>query len=66
MVEAIPYRNEIVVAINGIIVVPFQKIVETGFKLMITCSDIMITYQLSQKLKLLGNDEFNHSTIILT
>ena len=66
MVEAIPYRNEIVVAINGIIAVPFQKIVETGFKLRITCSDIMITYQLSQKLKLLGNDEFNHLTIILT
>ena len=25
-----------------------------------------LNYQLSQKLKLLGNDEFNHLTIILT
>ena len=26
----------------------------------------MINYQLSQKLKVLGNDDFNHLTIILT
>ena len=30
------------------------------------CFDIMINYQLSQKLKLIGNDEFNRLTIILT
>jgi hypothetical protein len=40
--------------------------VETWFKFRITCSDIMINYQLSQKFKLLGNDGFNHLTIILT
>jgi hypothetical protein len=40
--------------------------VESEFKLEITCSDTMINYQFSQKLKLLGNDEVNHLTIILT
>ena len=39
--------------------------VEIGFELGITCSDTMINYQLFRKLKLLGNDDFNHLTIIL-
>ena len=39
--------------------------VETGFKLRTTYSDTMINYQLSYKLKLLGNYEFYHLTIIL-
>jgi hypothetical protein len=39
--------------------------VEIGFELGITCSDTMINYQLFRKLKLLGNDNFNHLTIIL-
>jgi hypothetical protein len=39
--------------------------VETMFELRITCSDIMINYQLSQKLKLIRNGEFNHLIIIL-
>jgi hypothetical protein len=39
-----------------------------GFELRTTYSDTMINYQLSnsEKLKLLGNDKFNHLTIILT
>ena len=40
--------------------------VETGFKLRTSYSDNIINYRLSQKLKLLGNSEFNHLTIILT
>ena len=39
---------------------------ETGIELSISCSDTMINYQFSQKLKLLGNSEFNHLIIILT
>ena len=39
---------------------------KTGIKLRISCSDTMLNYRLSQKLKLLGNDEFNHLTISLT
>ena len=39
--------------------------VETGFKLKTTYSDNMINYQLSYKLKLLGNYEFYRLTIIL-
>ena len=37
-----------------------------GIELKISCSDTMLNYRLSQKFKLLGNDEFNHLTIILT
>ena len=40
--------------------------VETEFEFMTTCSDTMINYWLSQKLKLLGKSEFKHLTIILT
>jgi hypothetical protein len=40
--------------------------VETWFELGTTYIDIMINYRLSQKLQLLGNGEFNHSTIIIT
>ena len=40
--------------------------VELGFELGITCSDTMRNYQFSQKLKLLGYDEFNHLINILT
>ena len=40
--------------------------VKTGIKLKISYSDTILNYQLSQKLKLLGNDEFNHLIIILT
>ena len=39
--------------------------VKTGIKLRISCSDTMLNYRLSQKLKLLGYGEFNHLTIIL-
>ena len=39
---------------------------EPGIELRISCSNIMLNYRLSQKLKLLGNDEFNHLTINLT
>ena len=39
---------------------------KTGIELKISCSDTMLNYRLSQKLKLLGNCEFNHLTIILT
>jgi hypothetical protein len=38
--------------------------VETGFELKTTYST-MINYHFFQKVKLLGNDEFNHLTIIL-
>ena len=34
--------------------------VETSITLRIPYSDAMLIYQLSQKLKLLGNGEFNH------
>ena len=40
--------------------------VKSGIELRISCSNIMLNYRLSQKLKLLGNDEFNHLTISLT
>ena len=40
--------------------------VELRFELGITCSDTMRNYQFSQKLKLLGNGEFNRLTNILT
>ena len=36
---------------------------ETWFKLWITCSDIMINYHLSQKIKLLGNGKSNINII---
>ena len=39
---------------------------KTGIELRISCFDTMLNYRLSQKLKLLGNGEFNHLTIILT
>ena len=34
--------------------------VEIGSGFRTTCYDIMLNYQFSQKIKLLGNDEFNH------
>ena len=37
-----------------------------SFELKETCFNTMINYQFSQMLKLLGNCEFNHLTIILT
>ena len=40
--------------------------VKLGIELRIPCSDTMLNYWLSQKLKLLGNGEFNHLTISLT
>ena len=40
--------------------------VKPGIKLKISCSDTILNYRLSQKLKLLGNDEFNHLIISLT
>ena len=40
--------------------------VKPGIELRISCSDTMLNYRLSQKLKLLGNGEFNHLTISLT
>jgi hypothetical protein len=40
--------------------------VELGFKLGITCSNTIRNYQLSQKFKLLRNNEFNHLTNIQT
>ena len=40
--------------------------VKTGIELGISYSDIVLNYQLSQKLKLLGNGKFNHLTISLT
>lgn len=39
---------------------------ETGFELSITCSYIMINSHLCQKLKILGECDYNHLTIILT
>ena len=42
------------------------NILKLGIKLGIFCSDTMLNYRLSQKLKLLGNCEFNHLTISLT
>ena len=39
---------------------------KTRIKLRTSCSNTMLNYQLSQKLKLLGNGEFNHLTISLT
>ena len=40
--------------------------VKPGIELKISCSDIILNYQLSQKFKFLGNGEFNHLTINLT
>ena len=40
--------------------------VESEFELGIKCFDTIINYRFFQKLKLLGNDEFNHLTNILT
>ena len=40
--------------------------VKLEIELRISCSDTMLDYRLSQKLKLLGNGEFNHLTISLT
>ena len=37
---------------------------ETRIKFRTSCFDIMMNYQLSQKLKLLGNFELNHLIII--
>ena len=39
--------------------------VKVRIELMISCFDIMLNYRLSQKLKLLGNGEFNHLNLIL-
>ena len=39
---------------------------EMGFELSITCSYIMINSHLCQKLKILGECDYNHLTIILT
>ena len=39
---------------------------EIGFKFKTFYSYIMINYHLSQQLKLLGNDEFNHFIIFQT
>ena len=40
--------------------------VKPRIEFKISCSDTMLNYGLSQKLKLLGNGEFNHLTISLT
>ena len=40
--------------------------VKIGIEFRIFCFDTMLNYWLSQKLKLLGNGEFNHLTISLT
>ena len=40
--------------------------VKPEIELKIFCSDTMLNYRLSKKLKLLGNGEFNYSTISLT
>jgi hypothetical protein len=40
--------------------------VESRFELGIKCSNTMRNYQLSQKLKLLGNGKYNHLINILT
>ena len=40
--------------------------VKPGIDIRIFCSDTMLNYRLSQKLKLLENCEFNHLTINLT
>lgn len=40
--------------------------VDTWFKLRTTCFDIIINYHLSQKLKQIGDGEFNHLIIVLT
>ena len=42
------------------------NILKLEIELGIFCSDTMLNYRLSQKLKLLGNCEFNHLTISLT
>ena len=39
--------------------------VKPGIELRISYSDTMLNYRFSQKLKLLGNGEFNHLTISL-
>ena len=40
--------------------------VKPGIELKISCSNTVLNYRLSQKFKLLGNDEFNHLIISLT
>ena len=40
--------------------------VKLGIEFKISCSDTMLNYWLSQKVKLLENGEFNHLTISLT
>ena len=40
--------------------------VKPAIELKISYYDTMLNYRLSQKLKLLGNDEFSHLTINLT
>ena len=40
--------------------------VKLGIELGISCSDTMLNYRMSQKLKLLGNGEFNYLTTSLT
>ena len=42
------------------------RVKETGIELMTSYFDTMLNYRLSQKLKLLGNGEFNHLIISLT
>ena len=39
---------------------------ETGIEFKVLYFDTILNYWLSQKLRLLGNYEFNHLTIILT
>jgi len=36
------------------------RVEKTGIELRTSCSDTMLNYQLSQKLKLLGYGKFNH------
>ena len=42
------------------------ELTESRFDPMTFGSDIMLIYQLSQKLKLIGGGKFNHLTITLT
>ncbi len=51
----------------GFLIFLMRGRVKSGFELEITCfNDTMRNYRLSQKLKLLGNGEFNHLIDILT
>ena len=38
------------------------RVEEAKIELRISCSDTMLNYRFSQKLKLLGYDKFNHLT----